>query len=91
MEAVDLLLQAGASPNLVVRRPAGLSPLNGCDEEKLGSVFTPLHLAVHKAHPDVVCLLLCYRARAACRSGAGRSPMQLALNALGQTHESQAS
>ncbi|VDO55545.1 unnamed protein product [Schistosoma margrebowiei] len=89
MEAVDLLLQAGASPNLVVRRPAGLSPLNGCDEEKLGSVFTPLHLAVHKAHPDVVCLLLCYRARAACRSGAGRSPMQLALNALGQAHESQ--
>ncbi|CAH8681183.1 unnamed protein product [Schistosoma rodhaini] len=89
MEAVDLLLQAGASPNLVVRRPAGLSPLSGCDEEKLGSVFTPLHLAVHKAHPDVVCLLLCYRARAACRSGAGRSPMQLALNALGQVHESQ--
>ncbi|CAH8588558.1 unnamed protein product [Schistosoma turkestanicum] len=89
MEAVDLLLQAGASPNLVVRRPAGLPPLNGCDEEKLGSVFTPLHLAVHKAHPDVVCLLLCYRARAACRSGAGRSPIQLALNALGQAHESQ--
>ncbi|CAH8642608.1 unnamed protein product [Heterobilharzia americana] len=89
MEAVDLLLQAGASPNLVVRRPAGLSPLDGCDEEKLGSVFTPLHLAVHKAHPDVVCLLLCYRARAACRSGAGRSPMQLALSALGQTQDSQ--
>ncbi|TNN14251.1 E3 ubiquitin-protein ligase MIB1 [Schistosoma japonicum] len=89
MEAVDLLLQAGASPNLVVRRPAGLSPLSGCDEAKLGSVFTPLHLAVHKAHPDVVCLLLCYRARAACRSGAGRSPMQLALNALSQVHDSQ--
>ncbi|CAH8870153.1 unnamed protein product [Trichobilharzia szidati] len=89
LEAVDLLLQAGASPNLVVRRPTGLPPLDGCNSEILGSVFTPLHLAVHRAHPGVVCILLCYRARAGCRSGAGRSPMQLALTALAENEESQ--
>ncbi|VDQ01742.1 unnamed protein product [Trichobilharzia regenti] len=89
LEAVDLFLQAGASPNLVVRRPAGLPPLEGCDSEILGSVFTPLHLAVHRAHPDIVCILLCHGARAGCRSGAGRSPMQLALTALAENEELQ--
>lgn len=91
LEVTDLLLQFGASPNLVARRPVGLQPLEGCDETKLGSHFTPINLAVHKAYPDVVCLLLCYGARAACQIGFNPSPLHLALTALNETYKSQVS
>ncbi|CAL8101095.1 unnamed protein product [Calicophoron daubneyi] len=92
LEVADLLLQSGADPNLAIHRPAGLlAPRGGggCDEGGVNASFTPLHLAVHKAHPDVVCLLLCYGARATTHSGEGRSPMQLALTTLAQTHDIQ--
>ncbi|KAF8569141.1 hypothetical protein P879_01488 [Paragonimus westermani] len=105
LEVSDLLLQSGANPNCaVVNRPPGVllastsapssSRADGSMRPSACAVFTPLHLAVHKAHPDVVCLLLCYGARAAGRgSGNGdcRSPMQLALTTLAQTHDMQVS
>ncbi|CAH8460893.1 unnamed protein product [Dicrocoelium dendriticum] len=85
LEVCDLLLQAGANSNCAVHRPAGLL-LPQLQSTTRGDVsltaYTPLHLAVHKEHPDVVCMLLCYGARATGRSGGGRSPMQLALTAL---------
>ncbi|TPP59042.1 E3 ubiquitin-protein ligase mib1, partial [Fasciola gigantica] len=104
LEVTDLLLQAGADPNLTVQRPAGLTgpPVRGVESGPGGtsassvsvlltqSNFTALHLAVHKAHPDVVCLLLCYGARATTtRNTDGRSPMQLVLTTLAQTHDMQ--
>ncbi|KAF5405031.1 hypothetical protein PHET_01589 [Paragonimus heterotremus] len=103
LEVSDLLLQSGANPNCaVVNRPPGVllasasapssTRADGSMRPSACAVFTPLHLAVHKAHPDVVCLLLCYGARAAGRgsaSGDCRSPMQLALTTLAQTHDIQ--
>ncbi|KAF6770698.1 hypothetical protein AHF37_10753 [Paragonimus kellicotti] len=104
LEVSDLLLQSGANPNCaVVNRPPGVllasasapssTRADGSMRPSACAVFTPLHLAVHKAHPDVVCLLLCYGARAAGRGSANgdcRSPMQLALTTLAQTHDIQA-
>ncbi|GAA50242.1 hypothetical protein CSKR_104226 [Clonorchis sinensis] len=95
LEVSDLLLQSGANPNATVYRPSGLQPPPTSVRSTDGAyvpAFTPLHLAVHKAHPDVVCLLLCYGARAAvtgggARAGEGRSPMQLALTTLAQTQD----
>ncbi|VDP76466.1 unnamed protein product [Echinostoma caproni] len=122
LEVTDLLLQAGADPNLTIQRPAGLTgpPLRVVTDQSGGasavvgtcgsgggggggtsgtvtgtnsvlnqSNFTALHLAVQGAHPDVVCLLLCYGARATLRNGEGRSPMQLVLTTLAQTHDMQ--
>ncbi|KAA3679407.1 uncharacterized protein DEA37_0010636 [Paragonimus westermani] len=105
LEVSDLLLQSGSNPNCaVVNRPPGVllastsapssSRADGSMRPSACAVFTPLHLAVHKAHPDVVCLLLCYGARAAGRGSANgdcRSPMQLALTTLAQTHDMQSS
>lgn len=85
LEVCDLLLQAGANPNCVVHRPAGLllPQLPSATHGDLSSiVYTPLHLAVHKEHPDAVCLLLCYGARAAGSNTNGISPMQLALTSM---------